>query len=59
MDNILFKIQNAPKHIQTTIFGLLGKQDFHLSGLESVYIKTQNPVLCKKKEFVFSLGLYN
>ena len=25
--------------------------------LESVYIKTQNPVLCKQKEFVFSLGL--
>ena len=27
--------------------------------LESVYIKTQNPVLCRQKEFVFSLGLFN
>ena len=28
-------------------------------GSESVYIKTQNPVLCKQKEFMFSLGLFN
>ena len=31
---------------------------FHLSVLESVNNKTQNPVLCRKKEFVFSLGLF-
>ena len=31
---------------------------FHLSALESVYIKTQNPVLCRQKEFVFTLGLF-
>ena len=31
---------------------------FHLSVLEPVYIKTQNPVLCRQKEFVFSLGLF-
>ena len=31
---------------------------FHLSVLESVCIKTQNPVLSKQKEFVFSLGLF-
>ena len=31
------------------------KSSFHLSVLESVYIKTQNPVLCKQKEFIFSL----
>ena len=30
---------------------------FHLSVLESVYIKTQYPVLCKQKEFIFSLRL--
>ena len=35
------------------------RSSFHLSVLESVYIKTQNPVLCKQKEFVFSLGLFN
>ena len=32
---------------------------FHLSVLESVYIKTQNPVLCRQKEFVLSLKLFN
>ena len=30
----------------------------HLSVLESVYIKTQNPVLCRQKEFVFALVLF-
>ena len=42
-------------------FRIIGqvRSSFHLSVLESVYIKTQNPVLCKQKEFVFSLGLFN
>ena len=35
------------------------RSSFHLSVLESVYIKTQNPALFKQKEFVFSLGLFN
>ena len=26
-DNILLEIQNVPKHIQTTMFGSVGKQD--------------------------------
>ena len=41
-------------------FRIIGKarSSFHLSVLESVYIKTQNPVLCRQKEFVFSLGLF-
>ena len=32
-------------------FRIIGKarSSFHLSVLESVYIKTQNPVLCRKK----------
>ena len=34
------------------------RSSFHLSVLESVYIQTQNPVLCKQKEFIFSLGLF-
>ena len=29
-----------------------------IGALESVYIKTQSPVLCKQKESVFSLGLF-
>ena len=41
-------------------FRIIGqaRSSFHLSVLESVYIKTQNPVLCKQKEFIFSLGLF-
>ena len=35
------------------------RSSFHLSALESVCIKTQNPVLRKQKEFIFSLGLFN
>ena len=41
-------------------FRIIGqaRSSFHLSVLESVYTKTQNPVLCKQKEFIFSLGLF-
>ena len=41
-------------------FRIIGqaRSSFHLSVLESVYIKTQNPVLCKQKEFLISLGLF-
>ena len=31
---------------------------FLVSVLESAYINTQNPVLCKEQEFIFSLGLF-
>ena len=36
-------------------FRIIGqaRSSFHLSMLESVYIKTQNPVLCKQKESIF------
>ena len=41
-------------------FRIIGqaRSSVHLSVLESVYIKTQNSVLCKQKEFIFSLGLF-
>ena len=41
-------------------FRIIGqaRSSFHLSVLESVYIKTQNPVLCKQKDFIFSLGIF-
>ena len=35
------------------------RSSFHLGVLESVYIQTQNPLLCRQKEFVFSLGLFH
>ena len=41
-------------------FRIIGQagSTFHLNILESVYIRTQNPLLCKQTEFVFSLGLF-
>ena len=41
-------------------FRIIGQArlSFHLSVLESVYIKTQSPVLCRQKEFVFSSELF-
>ena len=41
-------------------FRIIGQArwSFHLNGLESVYIKIQNPVLCKQKDFIFSLGIF-
>ena len=35
------------------------RSSFYLSVLESVYIKTPNPVLCKQTEFIFSLDSSN
>ena len=35
------------------------RSSFHLGVLESVYTQTQNPVMCRQKEFVFSLKLFN
>ena len=42
------------------IFRIIGqtRSSFHLSVLESVYIKTQNPVLCTQKDFIFLLGIF-
>ena len=41
-------------------FRIIGqaRSSFHLSVLESVYIKIQNPILCKQKDFIFSLGIF-
>ena len=40
-------------------FRIIGRarSTFHLGILESVYIKTRDPLLCRQKEFVFALGL--
>ena len=41
-------------------FRIIGqaRSSCHLSVMESVYIKIENPVLCRQKEIVFSLGLF-
>ena len=56
----LIKNPECAKTYSDHIFQIIGqaRSSFHLCVLESVYIKTQNPVLCKQKEFIFSLGLF-
>ena len=41
-------------------FEIIGqaKSSFHFNVLELVYIKTQSLVLCKQKEFIFSLEIF-
>ena len=34
------------------------RSSFHLNRLEATYIKTQRPVLCRQKEFVYTLKLF-
>ena len=57
---LLIKNPECAKTYSDDNFRIIGQgtSSFHLSVLESVYIKTQNPVLCKQKEFIFSLGLF-
>ena len=56
----LIKNPECAKTYSDDNFRIIGqaRSSFHLSVLESVYIKTQNPVLCKQKEFIVSLGLF-
>ena len=46
-------------HCSSGKFSILarGRSSFHLSALEATYIKSLNPVLCKQKEFVYSLKI--
>ena len=34
------------------------RSSFHLNLLEATYIKTRRPVLCRQKEFVYTLKLF-
>ena len=56
----LIKNPECAKTYSDDNFRIIGqaRSSFHLSVLESIYIKTQNPVLCKQKELIFSLGLF-
>ena len=64
-DSAIGQIQNLvtnPKCAKTCTddnFRITGqaRSSFHLSVLELVYIKTQNPVLCKQNELIFALGI--
>ena len=36
----------------------VARNSFHLCLLEATFIKTRHPVLCKQKEFVYTLKLF-
>ena len=57
----LIRNPECTKRYTNNNFRIIGqaRSSFQLGVLESVYIKTQNPVLCRQKEFVFSLKLFN
>ena len=46
-------------HYNNKKFSILarGRSSFHLSALEATFIKSFNPLLCKQKEFVYSLKI--
>ena len=46
-------------HYSNKKFSILarGGSSFHLSALEATFIKSLNPLLCKRKEFVYSLKI--
>ena len=46
-------------HYSNEKFSILarGRSSFHLSALEATFIKSLNPLLCKQKEFVYSLQI--
>ena len=48
-------------HYHDRQFSILAKArtQFHLAALEAIFIKTQPPILCRQKEFVYFLQMYN
>ena len=55
----LLENPECAKAYSENCFRIIGRarSTFHLGILESVYIKTRDPLLCRQKEFVFALGL--
>ena len=55
-------LDNAQRalHYNNEKFSILarGRSSFHLSDLEAIFIKSLKPLLCKQKEFVYSLKIF-
>ena len=56
----LLENPDCAKNYNCDMFRIIGKarSSFHLAVLESIYISTKKPLLCRQKEFVFTLGLH-
>ena len=56
-DNTLLQIQNMPKHIQTTVFGSLGKQDrLFIYVFWNLFISKLKTQSCVNKKSFFLIG---
>ena len=55
----LLKNEECAKHYNDAQFSILAtaRSSFHLSGLETTYISSLQPILCCQKEFVYSLQI--
>ena len=55
----LLRNPTCAQHNDDSMFSILakGRSPFHLSALEATFIKTSNPILCRQKEFVYSLKI--
>ena len=51
--------QSCALHCSDDRFSILskGRSAFHLSALEATYIKVSRPILCRQKEFVYTLKI--
>ena len=55
----LLQNPDCAAHYHNQQFSILAKArtQFHLAALEAIFIKTQQPILCQQKEFVYSLHI--
>ena len=55
----LLENPDCAKNYNDDMFRIIDKarSSFHLAVLKSIYISTKKPLLCRQKEFVFTLGL--
>ena len=55
----LLQKPDCAAHYHDRQFSILAqaRTQFHLAALEAIFIKTQQPILCGQKEFVYSLQI--
>ena len=55
----LLQNRDCAAHYHDRQFSILAKArtQFHLAALEAIFIKTQQPILCRQKEFVYYLQI--
>jgi len=51
------RIKTTQAIIATNNLAFFAEHEVHLSALEATYIKTLKPILCRQKEFLYSLQI--